>query len=57
MTFEYHVMHVNDDWLTSNKGGDATMTLDQLGKSGWNIATTIALSDGTHIIILRREVE
>ncbi len=54
MTFEYHVLHVSDDWLTANKGGDATTFLTDLGKVGWDIATTIDLSDGSHIIILRQ---
>ncbi len=54
MTFEYHALHVSDDWLTANKGGDATTFLTDLGKVGWDIATTIDLSDGSHIIILRQ---
>ena len=54
MTFEYHVLHVTDGWLTVNKGGDATTFLTDLGKVGWDIAATFDLSDGSHIIILRR---
>ena len=54
MTYEYHVLHVNDDWLTSNKTGNALEFLDDIGKGGWDLASTITLADQTHILIFRK---
>ena len=54
MTFQYHVLRVDDDWLTSNKGGDASEALDTFGQHGWDIAAAITVSDSSHIIILRQ---
>ena len=54
MTYEYHVLHVNDDWLTSDKTGNALVILGDMGKSGWDLASTITLADQSHILIFRK---
>lgn len=55
MAYETHVLHVSDEWLTSNKSGDATAFLDDLGRGGWMVVGTLTLADQTHIIILQKE--
>ena len=54
MTFQYHVLHVDDDWLTRNKGSDASEALDTYGQHGWDIAAVVTVSDDSHVIILRQ---
>jgi hypothetical protein len=55
MAYDYHVLHVDDEWLTSNKSGDATYALDNLGKDGWRVVGTLTLEDKTHVIILQKD--
>lgn len=57
MRYEYHIIHWSDEQLTSNKGADAIAALTPLGYVGWDIAATLTLGDGTHIILMRRVSE
>ena len=57
MRYEYHIIHWSDEQLTSNKCADATAALTPLGYVGWDIAATLTLGDGTHIILMRRASE
>ena len=54
--FEYHILRANDRFLTRNGGGDASETLNDFGKDGWEICAALDGTDhGEYILILRRE--
>ena len=57
MRYEYHLIHWSDEQLLSNKCADATAALTPLGYVGWDLAATLTLGDGTHVLILRRVSE
>jgi hypothetical protein len=54
MKYEYHVLHVNDDWFNESKSGNGTSKLNVLGGGGWELIEALTLSDLTHVLIFRR---